>query len=100
MHVTTPIALLAVVAPATAGSVSEFVKLRRAGESVGTTLAGAPSEYELSEHSKGKSGHFADLAVNNITVTPSNVVQCSTASILWTGATVSTTSLTLTSIAD
>ncbi|RSH94019.1 hypothetical protein EHS25_006673 [Saitozyma podzolica] len=68
MHLATPIVLAAVaVAPALAASVPNLVKIRRAGGSVGNVLAGAP--------------------ITNITVTPSNVVQCSTASISWTGAT-------------
>ncbi|GFZ45671.1 hypothetical protein JCM24511_03399 [Saitozyma sp. JCM 24511] len=67
MHLASPIVLAAVaVAPVLAASVPNLVKIRRAGGSVGNVLAGAP--------------------ITNITVTPSNVVQCSTASISWTGA--------------
>jgi hypothetical protein len=87
MHLATPIVLAAVaVAPALAASVPNLVKIRRAGGSVGNVLAGAPSELQgLPTRTHVDSAG----SVTNITVTPSNVVQCSTASISWTGATVS-----------
>lgn len=57
----------------------------RAGAAIGDVFAGAPSKSPFLEND----GHRLIFIVSSINVKAENVVQCGTAYISWTGATVS-----------